>query len=133
MHFDFVEIGTSNWATITQACAGHSQGKKDVWKNLPLGKKPSLMRGLAVDMKKEYLDQLPDLPLVTKVHAAVTGRSGHSIMEHVPESCVKDWKKIFAKRGNEDAYQTMHLELDVVPLRRTSSYGSDSKGSDYNS
>ena len=54
MHFDFMEIGTSNFATMTQSNFGF---------------------GISVEALSIYLDQLPDNPKVIKVHGAVIGNT----------------------------------------------------------
>jgi FkbM family methyltransferase len=51
---DFVEIGTSNFDTIIQTANQTS-------------------RGISVDAMKPYLEDLPDLPFVHKVNAAISG------------------------------------------------------------
>ncbi|CAK0874420.1 unnamed protein product [Prorocentrum cordatum] len=83
-HLDFIEIGTSNYSTITQTCAGHHDGKKGMWNLLPEDKSLRCMRGLAVDMQQQYLRQLPQLPHVAKVCAAVSEFDGTKLMEDVP-------------------------------------------------
>jgi len=71
-HFDFIEVGTSSYHTFSQAIAGHPDGKPYAWNFLPWDRHPLRLRGMAVDMQRSYLDQLPDLPRVTKVNAAVS-------------------------------------------------------------
>ena len=54
--YDFIEIGTSDFDTEIQ-CAG-------------------LKRGISIEPVKRYLDALPNPPYVTKIHGAVSNRSG---------------------------------------------------------
>ena len=56
MKYNFIEIGTSNFRTEIQASAE---------------KKDSRV-GISVEPLKYYLDQLPEIPNVQKVHAAIT-------------------------------------------------------------
>ena len=60
-------------------------------------------------MKKAILDELPDLPRVAKVHAAVTERDGTLCMQHVPMRSIRRWEKAFVKRGNHQGYYAMQL------------------------
>lgn len=79
LHYDFIEVGTSDWGTITQHCAG------DVTKGSGSGSdiRTSLedlqqVRGIAIDVVGEYLAALPCLPRVIKVAAAMGEFSGMS-------------------------------------------------------
>ena len=77
-HYDFVEVGTSDWGTITQFCAGQQNDTYVSWvANFIRTSIDGLrwVRGLAVEPMKEYLDALPDLPRVTKVEAAMAEAS----------------------------------------------------------
>ena len=76
-HYDFIEVGTSDWGTVTQFCAGdYERGSRlgseirtsldDLWN----------VQGLAVEAVKEHLDALPSLPRVKKVNAAMDERGG---------------------------------------------------------
>lgn len=81
-HFDFIEIGTSDWGTITQSCAGEH------WQVSPLAaeiQNPDLedlrlARGLAVEAVREHLENLPGLPRVTRVEAAMDERGGEGVL-----------------------------------------------------
>lgn len=110
-HFDFVEVGTSNYHTLVQAVAGHPEAKPDADWYLDLDKDPAEVRGLAVDMKREYLDQLPSLPGVVKVCAAVSERGcdRNKKMRHVPLRDVEHWERVFATSGNWLAYRQVRL------------------------
>jgi len=108
-HLDFIEIGTSNYSTITQTCAGHHDGKKGMWNLLPEDKSLRCMRGLAVDMQQQYLRQLPQLPHVAKVCAAVSEFDGTKLMEDVPARRLKRWEAIFVRNGNRRGYRALQL------------------------
>jgi len=117
-HFHFVEIGTSHYHTFTQAVAGHPDGKPWAWNFLDWNRHPLRQRGLAVDMKQSYLDQLPELPRVTKVRAAVSEHDGVSKMHHVPLADIEHWEAVFAARGNHDAYRSIRLARGCSALGR---------------
>lgn len=108
-HFDFVEVGTSNYHTFTQAVAGHPDGKPYAWRFLPWDVHPLRLRGLAVDMKQDYLDQLPDLPRVEKVQAAVSESGGMQRMYHVPLGDIEHFEAVFAARGSWRGHRAMQL------------------------
>jgi len=73
MKYDFVEIGTADFKTITQ------KARKDT-------------RGLSVDAVKTYLDRLPDKPFHTKIHSAITHdkKSDHVDVYYIPPSIIKE-------------------------------------------
>tara|TARA_X000001036_G_scaffold440125_1_gene494671 strand:- start:9363 stop:9980 length:618 start_codon:yes stop_codon:yes gene_type:complete len=73
MKYDFVEIGTSDFNTLTQ------KARKDT-------------RGLSVDAVKTYLDRLPDKPFHTKIHSAITHdkKSDHVDVYYIPPSIIKE-------------------------------------------
>ena len=78
-HYDFIEVGTSDYSTITHYCA-HDECKascigSEIWSNLD---DLSWARGLAVDPVLDNLNALPDLPRVQKVEAAMDEYSGES-------------------------------------------------------
>lgn len=97
-HFDFIEIGTSNYDTILQAVAGACEGKFWALGLLPR-KRPTELRGLSVDMKRHYLSELPTMPNVTKVHAAIDEFDGTGKLHHVPVKAIRQWEKTFMRRG----------------------------------
>lgn len=117
-HFDFVEIGTSNYHTFTQSIASHPDGKPHAWLYLRWSEDPTTLRGLAVDMKRRYLDQLPDLPRVEKVRAAVSERDSLKRMYHVPVRDVDHWEGIFAARGSKRGYRAVRLARGCSALGR---------------
>lgn len=108
-HFDFVEIGTSNYNTFTQCCAGSLLASRFASELLPRNKNLRELRGLAVDMKKLYLDQLPDLANVTKLCAAVAEHDGVKTMQHVPVKLIRKWESFAALRGDRKTYNVMQL------------------------
>lgn len=118
-HFDFIEIGTSNYRTLTQACAGHPDGDEYAWNFLPLDKAPQNIKGMAIDMEQSYLDELPDLPHVLKVCAAVTESDGLQVMFHVPKNRILHWEQIFATCGNEQGWYTLQLAKACASLGQT--------------
>ena len=66
-HYDFIEIGTSDSNTLVARA------------------KPS-MRGLSVEPVRQYLDRLPNRPLVKKVNAAISNVSGITDIYYVPDA-----------------------------------------------
>jgi len=69
---DFIEIGTSDFSTEIQNAAGRT--------------------GLSVEPIKHYLDALPDVEGVTKVHAAVSDYDGHINVYSVPPETIKKYQ-----------------------------------------
>ena len=76
-HYDFIEAGTSDWGTITHGCSGDMDNASCV-SGLIRTSLCSLRdaRGLAVEPMSEYLDNLPSLPRVKKVLAALGEHGG---------------------------------------------------------
>ena len=79
-HFDFIEVGTSDWGTLLQCCAGEDNAAalaKEIRTSID-----SLRwaRGLAVEPVREHLDALPQLPRVTKVESAMGEFSGEDTL-----------------------------------------------------
>lgn len=76
--FDFIEIGTSDFETEIQDAG--------------------LKRGISIEPVKRYLDALPNPPRVTKIHGAVSNRSGTiDVYSISPENIIKynlpDWTR----------------------------------------
>ena len=75
LHYDFIEVGTSDWGTIAQACAGGADSCWGSWVASYIKSSAESLqtaRGLAVEPVSEYLDKQPDPPpRVTKVLAAM--------------------------------------------------------------
>jgi hypothetical protein len=66
-HYDFIEIGTSDFNTLIQKAT------------------PATV-GLSVEPLKDYLDRLPEKTHVQKVNAAVSKRSGSIDLYYVPDA-----------------------------------------------
>lgn len=115
--YDFVEIGTSSYHTFTQAVVEHPDGKPMAWNFLPWWKHPLRIRGLAVDMQSRYLEQLPDLPRVKKVHAAISARGRAQRMYHVKLGDVERWESIFAANGRWHNFRIIRLARGCSALR----------------
>ncbi|CAK8986944.1 unnamed protein product [Durusdinium trenchii] len=116
-HYDFIEIGTSNYHTFTQAAGSHPSYKPCAYRYLPKGDL-SQLRGLAVDMKRRYLQQLPDLPNVTKVKAAISDREIVLPMHHVKLADIEHWERIFATQGNYRGFRLIRLARGCSALGR---------------
>ena len=69
-HFDFIEIGTSDFNTLAER-AGPQH------------------RGLSVEPIKKYLSRLPVKPLVTKVNAAVSDKPGQCVVHYLDEHTIQ--------------------------------------------
>lgn len=106
-HFDFIEVGTSDWCTISQYCAGDLDlgswngadirtSLDDLWE----------ARGIAVEAVGEHLAALPQLPRVAHVEAAMGEFCGEAILYHVSTENI-------AKHMGE-FYATLHREVDVM-------------------
>lgn len=116
-HFDFVEVGTSNYQTVVQACVGHPDGKHHALSFMPWDREPGELRGLVIDMQRPYLDELPDLPNVQKICAAVAERDGEvRVMWHVPVQFLEHYEKVFATAGNNSAWHTLQLAKAISSL-----------------
>ena len=80
LHYDFIEVGTSDWGTLTQFCAGDKR-------NSDIGLACQMLtadlynaRGLAIEPVIEYLAALPDLPRVLKLEAALDEQSRSDVL-----------------------------------------------------
>ena len=59
-HFEYVEVGTSDWGTLTQFCAGQQRTNYVSWLGADIRTSisdPKWFRGLAVEPVKEWLAQ----------------------------------------------------------------------------
>jgi|LWDU01.1.fsa_nt_gi FkbM family methyltransferase len=72
MHYDFIEIGTSDFHTLIQKC-------------------PIESVGMSVEPLQCYLDMLPSKPNVIKVCCAVSQTSGHNNIFHIPPTTIKKY------------------------------------------
>lgn len=84
-HYDFIEIGTSDFATLLQHAKPHH-------------------RGISVEPNKFYLDRLPDHPNVRKVCVAIGQEEGTLPMYHITEEDrtthgLPDWVKGCSRIG----------------------------------
>ena len=72
MHYEFIEIGTSNFATLTELATDTTVG-------------------LAVEPVFEYLCQLPEKPLVRKLHCAISqnNREEEAEIYYIPEAVIQ--------------------------------------------
>ena len=109
-HFDFIEVGTSDWGTMLQFFAGETGYR--VASQLASEVRTSLndirqVRGLAVEAVKELLDALPDLPRVTKVAAAMDENGGGTTTLHfvpgkdIDANLCKHWAVYPGSDGHE--------------------------------
>ena len=98
-HFDFIEVGTSDWGTLTQFCAGVKAGSM-----LASDMRTSIdslrwVRGLAVEPVREYLDALPQLPRVSKVESAMGEFSGDATVYMVSAENIQRYVYTYSVRG----------------------------------
>lgn len=80
MDYDFVEIGTSDFDTIIQACDPSSVG-------------------LSIDPIQYYLDRLPEKPRVKKLNVAISDRDGTVQCFHVPDAKIQEYGLPWWVRG----------------------------------
>jgi len=83
MHFDFVDIGTSDFDTCLDSLSNSSERSKF----------------LLVEPLKFYLDKLPDSPNVYKENAAVSNVSGTSVINFLPPDIIKRYRLAWWLRG----------------------------------
>lgn len=84
LHFDFVEVGTSDWGTLTEYCAGDTEWGSWLGAEIRTSlDELSNCRGLAVEAVAEHVRALPRLPRVQVVEAAVDEYSGEGTLHHV--------------------------------------------------
>ena len=98
-HFDFIEVGTSDWGTLTQFCAGVKAGSM-----LASDMRTSIdslrwVRGLAVEPVREHLDALPQLPRVSKVESAMGEFSGEDTLYMVSNENIQRYMNKFSVLG----------------------------------
>jgi FkbM family methyltransferase len=101
-HYDFIEIGTSDFNTLIQKA-----GPQTV--------------GLSVEPLSQYLDRLPDKPRVQKVNAAASNRSGSITIYYVPDSVRKEydlpsWMKGTNSIGEPHKTVVRYLEKHDLPM-----------------
>lgn len=104
MEYDFVEIGTSNFKT-------------EIQKSEELG---DSRVGISVEPLKEYLDQLPDIPNVKKVQAAITDVAETDTVDvyWIPHDTIVKHKLRRMLRGCNSIgdYHRGHHELNLTHL-----------------
>ena len=100
-HFDFIEVGTSDWGTLTQFCAGEDD--KAVLASEVRTSIDSLrwVRGLAVEPVREYLDALPQLPRVSKVESAMGEFSGDATVYMVSAENIQRYMYKYSVQGRD--------------------------------
>lgn len=84
-HFDFIEVGTSDWGTLTHYCAKKWEFASSLGVEIELRcADPGQARGIAVEMVREYLSVLPPLPRLIKLEAAMDEHRGLGAAHFVP-------------------------------------------------
>lgn len=101
-HYNFIEIGTSDFATLL-GCA-----------------KPSDI-GLSIEPIQEYLDRLPNHPGVRKICGAVSSQTGNIIIHYIPDTVriqygLPDWMKGTNSVGSPHPTVTRYLTRKGLPL-----------------
>lgn len=101
-HYDFIEIGTSDFNTLIQKATDSTVG-------------------LSVEPLSDYLDRLPTKRRVRKVNAAVSDKSGELLIYYVPDAVRKAhgmpaWMKGTNKIGEPHPTVTRWLEKHGLPL-----------------
>lgn len=101
-HYDFVEIGTSDFNTLIQ-------------------KATDTEVGLSVEPMEEYLDRLPDRAGVTKVNAAVSDKRGSLQIYYIPDDVRREhglpaWMKGTNKIGEPHPTVMRYLTKHGLPL-----------------
>lgn len=101
MHYNFIEIGTSDFETLIQACDESAVG-------------------LSIDPLQIYLDKLPNKPHVKKVTAAISNSDGDIDCYYVPESVIMmyhlpDWVRGCNSIGTY--HKTVYAMLKYLQLK----------------
>lgn len=101
MNYDFIEIGTSDFETLVQTCAAGAIG-------------------ICVEPVKYYLDKLPTVVGVEKIHAAISynNEERESLIYYVsPDEIQKNNLPLWLKGCNcIDGYHPQHRMLGVEAL-----------------
>ena len=100
--YDFIEIGTSNFNTLTERASEKT-------------------RGLAVEPLWHYLSQLPSKQGVSKDNVAVSSKPGKARVYFIPESQVLKHKipEWFKGCNSLHSYHPLHIRHNVTHLCRT--------------
>jgi hypothetical protein len=101
MKYDFIEVGTSNFATLIETATADT-------------------RGLSIEPIQYYLDQLPNPPGVKKLNCAISRTNQTEMLEvyYVPEDIIvkeqlPDWLKGCNAVGE---YHFQHTALEIEHL-----------------
>lgn len=101
MHYNFIEIGTSNFNTCCQQSDDHAVG-------------------ISIEPISYYLNQLPDRPFIKKINCAVSRNNVHEDLEvfYVPEQVLAEhnlpsWLRGCNAVGN---YHKQHEWLNITHL-----------------
>jgi len=102
MHYDFIEIGTSNFDTLAISS-------------------PDDQLGIVVEPIKRYIDSLPDRENVIKVNAAISmdGNTDDAKIYYIPEEIIdsnSDVPFFFKGCNSLNEYHPLHLEHDLKHL-----------------
>lgn len=101
-HYHFLEIGTSDFATLIQKA------------------RDPCIRGISVEPIQEYLDRLPSPPGVLKICAAVSDTSGELLLYYVPDDVriahgLPDWMKGTNSLGSPHPTVVRYLDRHGLP------------------
>ena len=101
--YNFVEIGTSNFRTLTET-AGNST------------------LGLAIEPLDDYLRQLPAKPGITKVNVAVSDRAGSAQIYYIPEKVIESHRLPAWFKGCNSMHtpHPLHVKHKILDLCKTS-------------
>ena len=102
IHYDFIEIGTSDFNTLIQKASDKTVG-------------------LSVEPLSDYLDRLPTRRRVQKVNAAVSNKSGALSIYYVPDAVRKEyglpaWMKGTNKIGEPHPTVARYLAKHGLPV-----------------
>ena len=73
MHYDFIEIGTSNFDSLIE-------------------KSSDTTNGLSIEPLKHLLDQLPNKLNITKINLAISNQHGSIDIYHVPQATINKYE-----------------------------------------
>jgi FkbM family methyltransferase len=105
VHYDFIEVGTSDWGTITQFCAdpkSHEGSSLGMWIR-DYENRSWDSYGLAVEPVLPHLKALPSLRNVTKVEAAMGEFSGRGTIYGVTQEDIEcHWDQVWAEHNGRE-------------------------------
>lgn len=100
-HYNFIEIGTANFDTLTEVCNDTD-------------------RGLAIEPLEYYLNQLPNKPLVTKVNCAISpnNKNGQIDIYYIPEDVIVAQELPWWLKGCNSIghFHKLHLDYNLQHL-----------------